>query len=125
MRHIHTSHGIHTTIHTDSPATSGSPRDPFGIMQIACTGVLVNDQVNCPNPFDTKECVRNRADFLRSLTIEGAYQFCHENERGSIAPGKYADFILIDKDVLTCDVNELHDTKVLNTYFEGKCVYEL
>lgn len=118
-------HGIHTTIHTDSPAASGSPRDPFGIMQIACTGVLVNDQVNCPNPFDTKECVRNRADFLRSLTIEGAYQFCRETERGSIAPGKYADFILIDKDVLTCDVNELHDTKVLNTYFEGKCVYEL
>lgn len=117
-------HGIHTTIHTDSPASSGSPNDPFGIMQIACTGVLVNDTVNCPTPFDTKECVRNRADFLRSLTIEGAYQFCHENERGSIAPGKYADFILIDKDVLTCDVNEIHDTKVISTYFEGKCVYE-
>ena len=44
-------HGIHTTIHTDAPASSGSPKDPFGIMQIACTGVLVNDEVNCPTPF--------------------------------------------------------------------------
>lgn len=117
-------HGIHTTIHTDAPASSGSPKDPFGIMQIACTGVLVNDEVNCPTPFDTKECVINRADFLRSVTIEGAYQFCRENERGSIAPGKYADFILIDKDVLSCDVEEIHETKVINTFFEGKCVYE-
>lgn len=116
-------HNIHTTIHTDAPASSGSPTDPFGIMQIACTGALVNEQVNCPIPHDTKECVLNRADFLRSLTIEGAYQMYSENERGSIAPGKYADFIIIDKDVLTCDVNELHDTKVLNTYFEGNCVY--
>ncbi len=116
-------HGVHTTIHSDTPATSGSPNDPFGIMEIACTGVLVNDAVNCPEPFDTKECVRNRADFLRSLTIEGAYQMYSENERGSIAPGKYADFIIIDKDVLTCDVNELHNTQVLNTYFEGNCVY--
>lgn len=117
-------HGIHTTIHTDAPASSGSPKDPFGIMQIACTGVLVNDAVNCPTPFDTKECVRNRADFLRSLTIEGAYEMYREKERGSIAPGKYADFIIIDKDVLSCDVNEIHDTKVLNTFFEGKCVFE-
>lgn len=118
-------HGIHTTIHTDAPASSGSPKDPFGIMQIACTGVLVNDEVNCPVPFDTKECVRNRADFLRSLTIEGAYETYREKERGSILPGKYADFIIIDKDVLTCDVNDIHDTKVLKTFFEGKCVYEL
>lgn len=116
-------HGIHTTIHTDAPASSGAPTDPFGTMQIACSGTLVNDQVNCPVPHDTKECVRNRADFLRSLTIEGAYQMYSENERGSIAPGKYADFIIIDKDVLTCDVNELHDTQVLNTFFEGNCVY--
>ncbi|MBQ0044806.1 MAG: amidohydrolase family protein [Bacteroidales bacterium] len=118
-------HGIHTTIHTDAPASSGSPKDPFGIMQIACTGVLVNDEVNCPVPFDTKECVRNRADFLRSLTIEGAYETYREKERGSILPGKYADFIIIDKDVLTCDVNDIHETKVLKTFFEGKCVYEL
>lgn len=118
-------HGIHTSIHTDAPASSGSPKDPFGIMQIACTGVLVNDEVNCPVPFDTKECVRNRADFLRSLTIEGAYETYREKERGSILPGKYADFIIIDKDVLTCDVNDIHETKVLKTFFEGKCVYEL
>lgn len=61
---------------------------------------------------------------MRSLTIEGAYQMYSENERGSIKEGKYADFIIIDKDVLTCDVQELHNTQVLNTFFEGKCVYE-
>ena len=46
-----------------------------------------------------------------------------ENERGSIKEGKYADFLLVNKDVLTCPVNEIHEAKPTATYFEGKKVY--
>ncbi len=46
-----------------------------------------------------------------------------EEERGSIKEGKYADFLLIDKDVLTCPSDMIHETKVNATYFEGEKVY--
>ena len=47
-----------------------------------------------------------------------------ENERGSISTGKYADFLLVTKDVLTCPVKEIHEAKPAATYFEGKKVFE-
>lgn len=117
-------HKVHTSISTDAPASAGAPIDPFGIMEVAVTGKQdFYGDMPYTTPWDTTECVQNRADFLRSLTIEGAYQMGTEHIRGSIAVGKYADFILIDRNVLTCPDEKLHDTKVLHTYFEGKCVY--
>ena len=46
-----------------------------------------------------------------------------EDERGSIKEGKYADFLLVDRDVLTCPVTEIHNAKPDATYFEGKKVF--
>lgn len=116
-------HKVHTSISTDAPASSGSPTDPFGIMEIAATGTQNFFGQSYTEAWDKKECIVDRADFLRSLTIEGAYQMGSEKARGSIAVGKYADFILISKNVLSCPNEELHDTKVLKTFFEGNCVY--
>ena len=48
-----------------------------------------------------------------------------EKERGSIAAGKYADFLLVTKDVLSCPVNEIHEAKPAATYFEGKKVFSI
>ena len=48
-----------------------------------------------------------------------------ENERGSISKGKYADFLLVTKDVLTCPVTEIHTAKPAATYFEGKKVFSM
>lgn len=121
-------HNVHASISTDTPATSGAPVDPFGIMEVAVTGTQTfGESNNCPTPYNTEECALNRADFLRSLTIEGAYQMLSEKTRGSIAVGKWADFIFTNKDVLDeeeCPNNQLHEVFVVATYFEGKCVYE-
>ena len=46
-----------------------------------------------------------------------------ENERGSIKTGKFADFLLVDKDILSCPVTEIHDAKPAATYFEGEKVF--
>ena len=111
--------GIIVTTHSDYPATSGSPDDPFGIMEIAVTGMLTGVS---GKPYWTEELV-TREQALTALTINCAKQMFIEDERGSIKTGKYADFLLVDKDVLTCPVNEIHDAKPAATYFEGKKVY--
>jgi hypothetical protein len=46
-----------------------------------------------------------------------------EDERGSIREGKYADFLLVDKDVLSCPVDQIHTARPAATYFEGKKVF--
>jgi predicted amidohydrolase YtcJ len=42
---------------------------------------------------------------------------------GSIEEGKFADFAVLDRDPLTCPIEGLKDTKVLQTYLAGKRVY--
>ena len=110
---------IPASIHSDYPALSGSPDDPFGIMEIAVTGVMAGEN---GKPWWTEECV-TREQALQALTINVAKQMFVEDERGSISVGKYADFLLLNKDVLTCPVTEIHEAKPTATYFEGKKVF--
>ncbi len=114
-------YGIPATIHSDYPALSGSPDDPFGIMEIAVTGVLWSEN---GTPLWTEELV-SREEVLTALTINCAKQMFVEDERGSISTGKYADFLLLNQDVLTCPVNQIHATKPAATYFEGKKVFSM
>lgn len=114
-------YGIPATIHSDYPALSGSPDDPFGIMEIAVTGVLWSEN---GTPLWTEELV-SREEVLTTLTINCAKQMFVEDERGSISTGKYADFLLLNQDVLTCPVNQIHATKPAATYFEGKKVFSM
>ena len=113
--------GIIVTTHSDYPATSGSPDDPFGIMEIAVTGMLTG--VN-GKPYWTEELV-TREQAIAAMTINIAKQMFIEDERGSIKTGKYADFLLVTKDVLSCPENEIHEAKPAATYFEGKKVYSM
>lgn len=64
-----------------------------------------------------------REQAIASLTLNVARQMLIDNERGSIREGKYADFLLVDKDVLSCPANEIHTAKPAATYFEGKKVF--
>ena len=113
------------TSHCDFPATSGSPFDPFGIMEIAVTGSAPypEEPGRYSRPWWPEELI-TREQAFQALTINGAWQMHCEKERGSIEVGKYADFLLVDKDVLECPVNEIHTAKVQSTYFEGRKVYQ-
>ena len=113
-------YGVNVSSHSDFPALSGSPDDPFGIMEITMTGEY---QPEHAKPWWTEECL-TREQALAALTINVAKQMFLENERGSISTGKYADFLLVTKDVLTCPVKEIHEAKPAATYFEGKKVFE-
>ena len=111
--------GIIVTTHSDYPATSGSPDDPFGIMEIAVTGMFtgVNGKPYWPEELVTRE------QAITAMTINIAKQMFIEDERGSVSVGKYADFLLVDKDVLSCPETEIHEAKPAATYFEGKKVF--
>lgn len=65
-----------------------------------------------------------REQALRMYTINNAYLMFLENETGSLEKGKRADFAVLDTDLLTCPVDDIKDTTVLQTYLEGKKVYE-
>ena len=114
-------HGINVSSHTDFPALSGCPDDPFGIMEIAVTGVhpAVKEDPWWPDELLTRE------QAIAALTINCARQMFLEEERGSISVGKYADFLLVDKDVLSCPADEIHTAKAQATYFEGKKVFSM
>ena len=113
--------GVNVSSHSDFPALSGSPDDPFGIMEIALTGVYHGEK---GKPWDTEELV-TREQALNALTIAVAKQMFLENERGSIKTGKYADFLLVNKDVLSCPVKEIHTANPQATYFEGEKVFSM
>jgi len=68
-----------------------------------------------------------RVDVLKALemfTRNPAYSGFEEKKKGSIEAGKLADFIVIDRDVLSVPSSELKDVKVLSTYVGGEMVYE-
>ena len=114
-------HGINMSSHSDFPALSGSPDDPFGIMEVAVTGVYHPEQAK---PWWPEELL-TREQALTALTINCAKQMFIEKERGSVKEGKFADFLLVTKDVLSCPVTEIHKAKPAATYFEGKKVFSM
>ena len=64
-----------------------------------------------------------REEAIRFYTRNNAYLLFSEEHVGSLEPGKQADFIVLDRDILTCPVNEIRDIQVLATYFDGRQVY--
>jgi len=60
---------------------------------------------------------------LRLYTLNGAYAGFEEKEKGSLEAGKFADFIVVDRDVLSVPTDQLKDVKVLETYVDGERVY--
>jgi len=63
-------------------------------------------------------------DAIRVYTINGAYLEGTEDEKGALEPGKLADIVVLDRDILTIDPEEVIDTKVLMTIVGGEVVYE-
>ncbi len=61
---------------------------------------------------------------LRSMTVWAARANFQENVIGSISPGKYADFVVMDRDWMTVAPEKIMGTTVLATYFGGKRVYD-
>ena len=66
----------------------------------------------------------SREQTLKGMTIWAAYSNFEEKEKGSLEKGKFADFIILDKDIMKCNINEVLNTKVLSTFINGERVYQ-
>lgn len=96
--------------------------------------------VNPPNMMDTVWCAVNRTtksglvlgdgervttlQALKAVTSNAAYQYFEEGRKGTIEPGKLADFVILDRNPLRTDPKELRDIKVMKTIKEDRVLFE-
>lgn len=73
-------------------------------------------------PLHSEEAI-SREMAIRLYTINNAFLTFEEDKKGSLEPGKYADFIIVDRDLLTCPIGDIADTQVLETWVGGKRVF--
>jgi predicted amidohydrolase YtcJ len=88
------------------------------------SAVSRQDATNWPPGGWYPEQAMTREEALRAMTIWPAYAGFQEKSMGSITPGKYADFVILDKDIMTIPVTEILSTNVVSTWIGGKPVYQ-
>ncbi len=66
----------------------------------------------------------SRDEALLGMTLWPAYASFMENDVGSLSVGKYADFVILDRDIMTVPVEEILASKVVRTVLGGKTVFE-
>ncbi|NCT18428.1 MAG: amidohydrolase [Flavobacteriaceae bacterium CG_4_8_14_3_um_filter_34_10] len=71
-----------------------------------------------------KQDALSREETLKGMTIWAAYSNFEEKEKGSIEAGKFADFIILNKDIMTVAEDEIPNLKVEATFVGGKLVFK-
>ena len=122
--------GVLVTFSSDYPITAVP--SPFYGLEIAVTrnlhcGALYG--VTDINDIDDPLWLRNAferislKEAIEAFTINGAYQMFMENEIGSLDVGKWADMIIIDRDIFGLDPLDISDTVLLKTIISGQVVW--
>jgi predicted amidohydrolase YtcJ len=107
--------GIHWGLGSD--ATAVTPSNPFYTLSFAVTGKMIGGRhVN-------RQTV-TREEALIAHTRSNAYFLFQESNLGSLARGKYADLLVLDRDYLTVPADEIKDIKPLITMVGGKVVHD-
>lgn len=103
---------------TDFPVESINPMLTF------YAAVNRQDLQHFPAGGFQKENALSRRNALLGMTAWAAYSNFEENEKGSIEAGRFADFIILDTDPMTCETDKIPTIKVLATYIAGQKVFE-
>lgn len=99
---------------TDFPVEHVSPFLTF------YASVARQDLEQYPEDGFQKENGLTREETLKGMTIWAAYSNFEEHEKGSIEAGKFADFIVLDRDIMTINQNDIPNIKVEQTYVNGE-----
>ena len=106
--------GIRFTFHQDSPIIEPNMLETIwcACRRMTKSGVILGEE-ECIPPYEA----------LKAVTIHAAYQYFEEDRKGSIKEGKDADYILLDKNPLKVEIDEIKKIQILETVKEGKTIY--
>ena len=107
--------GIMWGFHSDT--TEVNQYRPFATLAWAVTGKMVGGS-------KVLRATISREDALIAHTRHNAFFIFQENNLGSIAPGRLADILVLDRDYLTVPADEIRDVRPLMTIVGGKVVYD-
>jgi predicted amidohydrolase YtcJ len=110
-------HGVRLAFGTDWPV---APLNPMLTLYAATTRATLDDR-NPGGWFPEQKLTIEEA--IESYTLGSAYAEFQEHQKGSIAPGKLADFVLLSEDLLHLPPSELRRVRVLRTWVGGAEVY--
>ncbi|MDQ7039945.1 MAG: amidohydrolase [Rhodothermus sp.] len=111
-------HGVRLAFGSDFPVESANPLLGF------YAAITRQDAEGWPEGGWYPEQRLTREEALRAFTLDAAYAAFQEHELGSLTPGKYADFVVLSHDIMTVPPPQILKTRVLATFFGGKCVYQ-
>ncbi|MGB9320645.1 MAG: amidohydrolase family protein, partial [Pseudolabrys sp.] len=100
-----------------SDATAVTPSNPFYTLWWAVTGKMIGGK-------QVLKQTISREEALIAHTRANAPFLFQEGNLGSLAPGKYADLLVLDRDYLTVPADEIKDIKPVLTMVGGKIVYD-
>lgn len=103
---------------TDFPVEKVNPFYTF------YAAVARKDLNNYPEKGFQMENSLSREETLKGMTLWAAYSNFEEDEKGSIEIGKFADFVILNQDIMTVEEAKLPKTKALVTYLNGEKVYQ-
>jgi predicted amidohydrolase YtcJ len=103
---------------TDFPVEDISPFKTFH------SAVFRTDAKEYPKGGYQMENALTREQALRGMTIWAAKSNFEEKEKGSLEKGKFADFIILDRDIMKVAAKDVLNSQVLATYLNGEKVYE-
>lgn len=106
------------------PLGSDFPVEDINPFYTFHAAVARQDAKNYPQGGFQTENALSREEALRGMTIWAAKAAFEENEKGSIEKGKFADFIILNDDLLTVAPEKMRQMQVLSTYLNGKLVYK-
>jgi len=118
-----TSQPWRTLFETGAIITNGTDVPVERIDPIASYYSSVTRRMNNGDAF-YPEHIMTRQEALETYTINGAYSAFEEDIKGSLTPGKYADFIVLSKNLLTVDYEEIPSAEVEMTFVGGELRYK-
>lgn len=108
--------GVLVTNGTDAPVEDVDPIESF-------YASVTRKRVDNGMEFFTEQKM-TRAEAVYSYTLGNAYAAFEENDKGSLEVGKFADMVVLSKDLLNCEDDDIMDTKILMSIVGGTVKFE-
>lgn len=105
------------------PLGTDFPVEDISTFKTFYAAVVRKDAKGWPAAGFQTENALSREETLRGMTIWAAKANFEENEKGSLEPGKLADFVMLDADIMKVAPEKLLHVKVVSTYLGGEKVY--